>query len=167
MFRHSQEPITDQEAERLKQARRFPIFGKDDTHYDKEERTVDVYQVSVFQCFIPKDFNEELPLYLLDLGGMLLVLFGQWVYDPYTLVARKELFDVWNCDGAFFRNFSLRCLADRGKVFQLVVRGTDFVAAQRITPVLNFKRLSECQLIVGHGATLIHDLAKGGLIESG
>ena len=54
---------------------------------------MDVYQASVLQCFIPEDFNEELPLYLLDLGGMILVLFGQWMYDPHTLVARKEVFE--------------------------------------------------------------------------
>jgi hypothetical protein len=169
MFRHSQELITDQETERLNRVRRpsfGKLFGKADTEHDKELRSVDVYQVSVLQCFIPPDFNEELPLYLLDLGGMILVLFGQWMYDPHTLVARKEVFEAWNCAGAFFGNFSLRCLVAQGKVLQLVVGGTDFVEAQRLPSVISYKRLSECQLVPGNSETLIHDLAKGGLIEA-
>jgi hypothetical protein len=167
MLRHSQEPITAQETERLKRTTRSSFsktFGQSDTQHDKEQRSVDVYQASVLQCFIPAGFNEELPLYFLDLGGMILVLFGQWMYDPHTLVARKEVFEAWNCERAFFGNFSLRCLADSGKVLQLVVGGTDFVEAQRLPTAICFKRLNECQLVAGQAATLIHDWAKGGLI---
>lgn len=105
-------------------------------------------------------------MYLLDLGGMIMVLFGQWMYDPHTLVARKEIFEAWNCTGAFFRSFSLRCVAARGTVLQLVVEGTGFVEAERLACSIRFTRLSEYQLVPGHGATLIHDLAKGGLIEN-
>ena len=170
MFRHSQEPITDVERRRLEGTRRRPFISRRldnvDKYHNDEQKFVDVYQASVLQCFIPNNFNEELPLYLLDLGGMILVLFGQWMFDPHTLIAPNEVFEAWNCDGAFFRDFSVRCHVARGTVLSLAVDGTAFVEARRLPSILTFKHLSECQLVAGHAATLIGDLEKSGLIET-
>jgi len=152
--------------ERTKGRRFFvKLFRKADAPTDKQQMVVDVYQASVEECFIPQDFNEELPLYLLDLGGMVLVLFGQWMFDPHTLVAPKDVFEKWNCERAFFRNFSLRCLAEGGTVFELSVSGTEFVETHRLASPVRFRRLRECEFVVGHSATLSHDLEKAGLID--
>jgi len=46
-----------------------------------------------------------------------------------------------------------------------VVEGTDFVKVQRLSSIIRFKKLNECQFVVGGTKTLIQDLAKAGLIE--
>ena len=76
---------------------------------------MDVIRCSVVQCFIPTDFNEEPPLYVLDLGGMLLILFGQWLYDPNVMTAPDDIFEAWSYDKTFFSNFSLRCALGRSQ----------------------------------------------------
>ena len=170
LFQHSQESITAEEQSRFENSKHkslFPILARNIKHPDAEqEGFVDVYQASVVKCFVPLDFNEELPLYFLDLGGMILVLFGQWMFDPHTLIAAEDVFDTWKCERTFFQSFSLRCLGARGKVFQLGVKGNCLVEAERLSCVPRFKQLRECQLVAGHSLTLIDDLRSAGIIEN-
>jgi hypothetical protein len=169
MFSPSEEPITNEEIEYLERVRRGPfinrIFGNGDSQHAQEQHSVDVYQASVLKCFIPSDFNEEHPLYILDLDGIILVLFGQWIFDPHILVTSEEVFEAWNCNRAFFGTFSLRCLTTPGLVLRLTVEDAAFVEAQRLPSLLRFKQLRECQFVIGNEATLVRDLERGGLIE--
>jgi hypothetical protein len=169
MVRHTQSPITDDERQRLEIARRRfvlnKLFRKAKAHTHKEEKFVDVYQVSAERCFIPADLNEEVPLYFLDLGGMVLILFGPWMLDPHALIASAGICEEWNCEKMFFRTFSLRCLASEGTVFQLSVESADFLAAEPLPAALRFKRLRECELIHGQSTTLLRDLESAGIIE--
>jgi len=69
VFQHSQEPITAEEKSRLEKPARCLLFWRKPERHDEQQQVVDVYQVSVEKCFVPPDFNEELPLYVLDVGG--------------------------------------------------------------------------------------------------
>jgi hypothetical protein len=168
MLHHSAEHIGGNERVRLERAMHPPLLNKVLSKAGERcaeiQGSVDVYDVSVLRCFIPPDFSEELPLYLLDLGGMILVLFGQWVFDPHTLIAQRDIFDAWNSNKSFFSNFSMRCHRSSGTVLQLTVGGSEFVEARRMPSAVRFKHLREYQLVTGNGATLITDLEKAGLI---
>ena len=135
-------------------------------HGRPAQRFVEVYRVSVEKCFIPLDFNEELPLYLLDVGGALLLLFGQWLFDPHTLVAPKQAFESWTCDQNFFANFSMRCSREHGTVFEMRVEGCSLIQAERLRFPLTFRRLSEWQMLAGHGDTLVHDLQNAHVVDA-
>src|SRR5439155_5884027 len=90
---------------------------------EADERLVHIYTASVEQCFLPLDFNDELPLYFLDVGGFALSLFGQWLYDPHVSKIPASVFNKWDCERAFFSSFSLRCSAKTGVVLRFEVRG--------------------------------------------
>jgi hypothetical protein len=111
------------------------------------------------------ELNEELPLYILDLGGTLLVLFGQWLYDPHTLIVSEDSFERWVCDQNFFGKFSMRCSEPHGVVFQVKVEEVSFVQAERLTVPIWFKHLRQYVFFPGHGETLIRDLERADLIE--
>ena len=169
MFYRSQEPISATERKRVEVLRSIPLLsrllGGGKVSRNGASDLLDVCRVSVEKCFIPADFNNEHPLYLLDLGDAALVLFGQWVFDPHSLIAPEEMFERWNCETAFFADFSLRYLAPEGKILQLVVEGDSLLEAERLPTVVRFKRLNECELLVGGGSSMIERLEKGGLIE--
>ena len=166
MFQHIQEPITAEEKSRLEKTKRGLLFWRKSERYDEQERVVDVYQASVEKCFVPSDFNEELPLYVLDLGGTLLVLFGQWVFDPHTLVVSEAIFKTWKYDSAFFQSFSLRCLAARGQVFRLEVKGDAFAQAEQLPSTLKFKQLRESQFITRRSPSVVADLVNAGIAKT-
>ena len=170
MIEEYREPITSDEAAWLNRVARRGLFlrlvsdPKNRPHQESGEKFADVYEVAVERCFIPIDFNEEFPLYLLDLGGKLLILFGQWLFDPHTLIVPANIFESWICDQNFFSRFSLRCFSETGSAFELKVEGRSFIPAERLPIPLRFKSLRECQLLLGQGETLIHDLQNANLI---
>lgn len=168
MFRHTQEPITEEEKSRQKNRAHGLfinwLFPKRVSLALEGPGLVDVYGASVEKCFMPATYNEELPLYLLDLGGLIMILFGEWMFDPNTLIAPADVFEMWHSEEAFFARFTLRCSAD-GNVFRLAVEGNSFMQAQRLPANLRFKRLRECLVFDGNGATLVDDLRKAGIAE--
>jgi hypothetical protein len=120
--------------------------------------------ISVKECFIPLDFNEELPLYFLDIGKFILVLFGQWFSDPHTLIASKEMFTGWSDQTFFTQVFSLDFNKKSGKVSKLEIKDTGFIQAQRLHYPIKLRRLSECELIQKHSEDIIQNLRNAGLI---
>ena len=169
MFSRSRQPINHDEVQKLELSRRRPLvqrwFGRTDEQAENQRTDVDLFEVSVEKCFILRDFNEDQPLYILDLGGTILILFGQWMFDPHTLIASKGVFDKWDCDKSFFATFSIRALLDSGTIFTLQVHGANFVKATHLTVDVRFKRLRECELFPGSSESLIDDLRRNGLIE--
>jgi hypothetical protein len=127
---------------------------------------MNVYHATVRECFIPHDFNEEHPLYLLEVEDAILILFGQWMYDPHTPIAPEGVFESWNCNRFFFEKFTLKGFVERGTMSQLAVEGSCFVEARKLPPDIKFTKLREFQFVKGRGATLIGDLQNAGLIES-
>ena len=125
---------------------------------------IDIYRLLVWRCFIPSDFNEGLPLYILDLGGAILVLFGQWLFDPHTLVSPAGAFEKWTCEQNFFSDFSIRCSMQDDLVLELRVGSCSFVAAEQLQSPVSFNRLREYQLIAGRSEALLSDLSSAGLI---
>ena len=140
--------------------------AKHENVHDTQWPLLDVYEVSVINCFIPLDFNEELPLYILDTGKAVMILFGQWLYDPSVMNCSKVIFDNWDCERAFFADFDIRCSAKSGEAFQFSVQKSTFIEARRLSDRLQFKSLRECQVIPRGSETLLVDLEKTGLIRS-
>jgi hypothetical protein len=170
MIEHHHESLTTKEAARLD---RFEnrgllgrIFRKADTGPGGSQKFLDSYQVSAEKCFVPADFNEELPLYLLDLGGTILVLFGQWLFDPHTSVVPADVFEKWDCERNFFKNFSLRCFSEHGIVFEFRVEDPSFIRVEHLSYSFRFRHLREYQLLAGHAETLFSDLQNANVIES-
>jgi hypothetical protein len=170
MIKQHREPARADEVERLsRRSRGFlrNLLGQRQDHDGRkqEEQFVEVCEISVEKCFVLLDFNEEHPLYLLDVGGMILILFGQWLFDPHTLIAPPEVFDNWVCEENFFANFSLRYANERGAVLELKVESPALVAAERLSNRIRFKSLRECQIIAGHSQSLIRDLQNAQMIH--
>jgi hypothetical protein len=160
-----------EEAARLSGAGRGLIrelLGREEPEADQAAvpRFVDAYEVSAERCLIPVNFNEEMPLYFLDLGGTVLVLAGQWVFDPHTLIVPQATFDDWKCDETFFARFCLRGSAEHGRVLELRVQGASFVQAERLSHPLRFTHLSEFQLLPRRAETIVDDLRKAGLLAT-
>lgn len=141
------------------------LFSKKHRSQLEGQRLVDVYQASVEKCFVPASVNEEHPLFLLDVGGLIMILFGEWLYDPCTLIAPKSVFENWDGEDVFFGKFVLRCAPVDGTVLRLTVEDDSFIRAQRLPPNLRFRRLRECLVVEGSGVTLIDDLRKAGIAE--
>jgi hypothetical protein len=156
MLKHTTQPIKSDEIARLNRITKRQDLSRD---------FVDCYQISVEKCFIPINFNEELPLYLLDLGEEILILFGQWLFDPHTTVMSADIFESWKCEQGFFTSFSMRCSLTNGNVFEMSVREALFTKTQRLNQPLKFQYLHEMQLIRGSGKTLVADLQSAGLIQ--
>ena len=104
-------------------------------------------------------------LFILDVGGMILILFGQWLYDPNTLVAPDDVFDRWVCEESFFAQFSLRFASDQGVAFELKVESPALVPAERLRHPVQFKSLRECRLIAGSSQSLVRDLENAQVIH--
>ena len=124
-----------------------------------------VHRVSVEQCFVQAEFNDELPLYILDVGTEILVLFGQWLYDPHTLAATETTFKAWENSASFFQKFTLRCSAETGIVLRLEVEDSGYVGAALLPPGLRFKQLRECQLVSKSHDALLVDLERAGIVD--
>lgn len=170
MLDRSQEAMTGLEIARMDQRLRgnwFTEFLKREvvTRNNVLNPLTEVYHVVVEKCFIPDDFNDELPLYLLQAGDIILILFGQWLYDPHILFAPDGAFQCWDSDGLFFKHFTIRWSTDSGIVFNFVVRDKSFIKSVCLPNGLRFTALRECQVISGHGETIIDDLRKANLIE--
>jgi hypothetical protein len=170
MIEQNREPLKAGEAARLDRIENRSllrrVFRKPNDGSESGQQLVDTYRVSVEKCFIPVDFNEELPLYLLDLGGTLLILFGQWLFDPHTSIVPTDIFERWVCGENFFTRFSLRCSGKYGVVFEFRVEDSSFIRVEQLSCPLRFRRLREYQLLAGHGETLIRDLQNANLIEA-
>jgi len=165
VIEHRQLPVTPENVKTLKALENRFLVKASSPNRAKPD-FIDVYQVSVKNCFIPLDFNEELPLYLLDVGDKILILFGQWLYDPHMLIVPDSIFENWDNNGSFFGKFSLSCSVMRGIVLSLTVEGSSYIPAQRLSHRLKFKKLHELQLINRSGQTLIDDLRGSGIVES-
>lgn len=125
---------------------------------------LNVYDVSVEKCFRLPDFNEELPLYILDVGGTLLILFGQWLYDPNIVLVLEESFERWDVENSFFKSFTIRWSPQTGDVYQFNASDASFIEANRLTASLSFKYLRECMAIPGRADTLIEDMRRAGVV---
>ncbi|MDD4892025.1 MAG: hypothetical protein PHU85_19055 [Phycisphaerae bacterium] len=106
------------------------------------ENSLEVCSVSVEECYILPRFDEERPLYLLDVGGLILILFGQWLYDPTIVDVPEQVLDRWQCSANFFRKFTIRWSEVMGVVFHLTVEDDSFIAAQPLA--VEFNKLREC-----------------------
>jgi hypothetical protein len=164
--------MTDDEITRMRGLRRRGnwirnIFRRhrDGEQRDPREDQLDVYHVAVERCFVPDGFSDEMPLYVLALGDVILILFGQWMYDPHVVIASNQACDKWSRADAFFKNFSLRWSAQDGVVFELKLNDESFVPCERLPSSLSFTIAKECQAICGRGETVMDDLEKAGLIE--
>ena len=125
----------------------------------------DVYRViKVDKCYIPEKFNEELPLYFLDIGSLTVVLFGQWLYDPHTADIPEDVFEEWDCENEFFDSFTLWRDQNGGKVLKLSVSGRTFAPSQKIKLPTHLKRMQESEVIEGNNADLIRTLECAGLM---
>lgn len=165
MLEKTVEPIAAEEKSRLEQVKKRGILSRmlgQKTESGPSEDFVDVYQITVEKCFILPDFNDEYPLYLIDTGGTLLILFGQWIYD---LIVPESTFEKWKSDESFFQKLRLRCSTKHGIAFGLEAEGEFFVPVQRLTDPIRFTKLSECQFIPRSGKTLQDDLRKAGLVN--
>ena len=170
MIKQRREAARADEVEILSRRRRGflrNLFGQRPDHdgQKQEEQLVDACDISVEKCFLPLDFNEEHPVYLLDVGGMILILFGQWLFDPHTLVAPPDVFDRWVCEENFFASFSLRYAGEEGLALELKVEPPALVPAERLRHAIRFKSLRECQLIAGSSQSLVRDLANAQVIH--
>jgi hypothetical protein len=171
MLERSQDRMKEEEIGRLRRLNRpnwisrLAGRAKPDSVPDASQHFLEAYRVSVDRCVISSNFSEELPLYFLDAGGEILVLFGQWMYDPHISKVPKQIFESWDCDKTFFANFGIKYHPRSGVVFEFKVEKSSFVTAERDSHRMTFKRLNECQLIRGRADTLIHDLQGAGLIE--
>lgn len=122
---------------------------------------VTVFEVRVERCFTPKIFNEELPLYILDIGnGSIMLLFGQWVFDPHTLIAADDLTDNWDATTSFFKEFIIRAHMESGTVLELSPTSPAVINAEVIEQPLRFQSLKEIQILKGFSTTILQDLAQ-------
>ena len=122
--------------------------------------------ITVKRCFFLPDPNEEFPLYILQIqDGTILVLFGQWLFDPHTLIAPERTFEQWKETESFFADFSLKYDEETGGVFELRVKGDSFIRAEHLQGPLRFTHLRECEFIKRTGKDLIHALQDGGLLQ--
>jgi len=157
MIQSSQEPMTADE-------RNLVRVRSNRSLENARQEFVSVSRVSVEHCYILPDFSDEYPLYLLALGDTVLILFGQWLYDPNSAAVPDALFEAWQPEESFFRDFSVRFCPDSGVVFRFSVDGDSLVAAERLQVGIRFTRLRGCQLVRGSGGTLIRDLEAAGLV---
>jgi len=138
MLQHFRESIRAEEVESLNQLqkkgllRTLLVKSGSELAQPASQKTVDVYSVVVERCFIPPEFNEEHPLYILDVGETLLILFGPRLYDPHTLLVPAQVFDTWIPDKNFFADFSMRCYGEGGVVFEAKIEGDCFVRAEQL-----------------------------------
>ncbi|HVT88897.1 MAG TPA: hypothetical protein VHD56_08605 [Tepidisphaeraceae bacterium] len=160
--------MTNEEVARIKRIQRRSwidkILGRKRKELGRSQWLAEVYRITVERCFIPMESNEESPLYLLDVGGALLILFGPWLNDPHVLKVQHSTINKWDCEHSFFTNFTIRCDDQTGIVFELSVETEIFIEAQCITTPLRFKQLRESQLVVGGSETLVHDLENVGIL---
>jgi hypothetical protein len=161
--------MTSQEAARMASSwtARLPgrLLRRSRSAPPTEPQLATVYRASVEQCFVLPDFNEELPLYVLDLGGTILVLFGQWLFDPNVTVLSDQICKSWNWRESFFSAFTIRWSETTGTVFELKVENESYVRAQYLPSNIKFTTLKECQAVRGQLRTLASDLQKAGMIE--
>jgi len=141
------------------------LLGKPPDFQPSSIRVTDVITATVQRCFILADFNEEMPLYFLDLGtGTILIFFGQWLFDPHTLVVPDGLFEKWEPGREFFASFCMRCSIEHGFVFKLTSQGVSFAPAERLPRAVRFRWMRECVFFSGQGDTLISDLEMAGIV---
>jgi len=164
------EPLTFREAERLARRGQWTIAGlfgrgKSKPINHPENQQAVIYSVTVEKCFVVIMPRDEFTIYFLDVGGSILVLFGEWLFDPHTTVVSEGVFSKWECQKEFYSRFSLRGFAETRTVFELVVEGEDFIPAQVLKQDVRFKRLREFELIPGSGETLMQSLRAAGIAE--
>ena len=169
MLTRSQQPMTDDEVVRITryQPRNWisRLLVRRQGKLSEIHATVEVDQVSVEQCFIQACFNEELPLYILDAGNFVIVLFGQWLYDPHVLLSNESTFETWDSRNEFFARFSLKRSIHTGIVFELKINDCSFIKAERLPDDLSFRTLKECQVILRGKGSVVDDLRKAGVVE--
>lgn len=168
MLKHTQRPMTNEEAARVNKRRSFFInrlFSSSPEVLPDDQLMMDVCDVSDVTCFIPDKFNEELPLFILNAENHLIIFYGQWLYDPNISLISSELFEKWDSCNLFFSNFSIQFSTHSGNVFKFKVNNNDLIKTTRINENLKFLRIRECQIIPGHKDTLIVDMRSSGLIE--
>ena len=125
---------------------------------------IEVASVEVERCFVLRDFDEENPIYLLDFSRAALILFGQWLYDPHTLLCSEAAFDTWDCGRRFFSSFEVSYVSGSGDVLSLKVTAPGHVDVEPLVQDLRFKRLRECEIVPRTQAGLVADLRTAGLI---
>jgi len=168
MLKHTQRPMTNEEAIGVNKRRSFFInrlFSRSSEGAASDQLMMDVCDVSDATCFIPNTFNEELPLYIVHAENQIIVFYGQWLYDPNISLMPSELFEKWDSCNLFFSNFSIHFSTHSGNVFKFKVNNNNLIRATRIHENLKFLRIRECQIIPGHKDTLIVDMRNSGLIE--
>lgn len=124
-----------------------------------------VCEVSAEKCFVAQGFNDELPLYIFDEREYILILFGQWLYDPHVLTVSDQIFDRWDNEHEFFSTFTLRFSKDMGVALELEIYGQSFTKTEYLPFEPKFRKLLECQLIHKTEGSLIIDLRNAGVVE--
>ncbi len=153
MLKMWQEPFTADELNRLAEMERRirpPRFwGGSELRpiAASQSNQATIFECQVIRGYTLSEFNEELPLYLLDVGEFVLRLFGQWLYDPHVLVADDTIFSEWAPEQMFFQHFQLRCAATTATVLELKVLNRKFIQCQKLTKHVQFKEMSDYLLI--------------------
>lgn len=132
---------------------------------DRSPPLVEICEVSVNECFVSYNFNEEFPLYIFPLDGYILIIFGQWLYDPNVTIIPEDIFEKWNCNRSFFSSFEVRFHENSGMVLALRINGDSFCPVKPLPHDIKFKTLRECQILSGNSNTLIHDMQVGGVTD--
>jgi len=116
---------------------------------DYTAKLVQVLEVSVEKCFVPKKtFDEENPLFILRIAeGKALVLFGQWLYDPNIMAVSDRTFEAWKGQESFFSSFTLRRAVKSGTALKLHVHGNAFTPAEHLDLNTFFSELRETQIL--------------------
>ena len=169
MYTWHREFMTDEDRSRfsamrkaslLSKLKRLFIASKDDGNVG----SVDVYEIFVEECSIFRDFSDELPLYILDIGDRYVILFGQWLYDPFVIEVGDEVFDGWDSAGSFFETFTIRFLTESGQVLRLTPKGAVFSPTKKLSFPVKFKRLGECQVMDKKDSDILKSLRAADLI---
>jgi YD repeat-containing protein len=110
-----------------------------------------------------REQDEELPLFMLDIGGAVTVLFGQWLDDPDIVDASESLHRAIGPRVGFFETFELRFASCSGIALGLKATGNGLVKAETVAFTPRFKRLRECEVIPGRSGSLAQDLVAAGI----
>jgi len=158
MLHHARRPMTKEEVIRLED-----FVGRRrawNMEYEVEE-----YTVSVDSCVVPINQNPDHPVYFLDVGGKIMILFGQWLSHPAIATVWDEPGFDWNIEECFLEDFKLSVHAESAMVLELASATSNFVPLQPSKAPVRFTRLREFEMIDGGAQTLIEDLRRAGIAQ--
>jgi hypothetical protein len=104
--------------------------GRKQLEADYRGKTVDVLRVGVERYAVGEECNGEGPILFVELGqNELLVLWGQWLYDPHVVTSDFFHVDELCEQNAWFKHFELVRLPSSGLVLSLKSIGRETVSS--------------------------------------